>query len=194
MLMNVKAGTLKAIASLVACMPRGRDKGFTPVLGMVRIGDGYAVATDRHIMGAIRVPEFDGVDGEILLSEAVLKVLGTVKGSVMFDTETRVFVVIGTGVTLQAEPEGLYQYPQVLKLVLETRTGGVRATDWSMNPALLGLLAKLKDPTSGKVLDSMRLYAPRVDGDVLGAVIAESRLETEDGIPVVRVLMMPQNH
>ena len=192
MLVNIETDTLKAIASLAACMPRGRSKGITPVLEMVRIGDGYAVASDRYIVGAIRVPEFDGVEGEILLSEAVVKVLGTAKGSVMFDTETRVFTVPESGVTVRPEPEGFYNYPQVLKLFPEDRTDGERATDWHMDPARLAQMAKLKDPTSGKAIDSMRVYAPRVDGLALKPVLAESRSETEDGTPVVRVLLMPQ--
>ena len=192
MLVNIETDTLKAIASLAVCMPRGRNKGVTPVLEMVRIGDGYAVASDRYIVGAIRVPEFDEVDGEILLGEAVLKVLGTAKGMVTFDTETRVFTVLGTGVTMRAEPEGLYNYPQVLNLFPEDKTDGERATDWHLNPELLAKMAKLKDPTSGKAIDSMRIYAPRVEGLALRPVLAESRSEAEDGTPVVRVLMMPQ--
>lgn len=192
MLVNIETGTLKAIASLAVCMPRGRSKGITPVLEMVRIGDGYAVASDRYIVGAIRVPEFDEVDGEILLSEAVLKVLGTAKGMVTFDTETRAFTMLESSVTLRAEPEGFYNYPPALKLFPEDKTGGERATFWHLNPALLAKLAKFKDPTSGKAIDSMRIYAPRVDGLALKPVLAESRSETEDGTPVVRVLMIPQ--
>ena len=48
MLVNIETNTLKAVASLVAFTPRGRFKGAVPVLELVRIGDGYAMATDRY--------------------------------------------------------------------------------------------------------------------------------------------------
>ena len=191
MLVDIETSTLKAVASLVAFTPRGRFKGSVPALEVVRIGDGYAVATDRHIMGAIRVLEFDGVEGEVLLSEAALKVLGAATSVVTFDTETRLFTVLGTGLTVAAEPEGRFQYPPVLRLFPDNKTDGGRATDWLMHPANLALLAKLKDPTTGKALDGVRIYAPRVDGGAVKPILVESRSESADGVPLVRVVMMP---
>lgn len=191
MLVDVKANTLKSVASLVACIPRGRFKGKTPVLELVRIGDGYAVGTDRYVAGAIRVPEFDGVEGEILLSEAALKVLGAAKGLVTFDTDTRLFTVIGTGAKVSAEPGGRWNYPPVLSLIPERDKYCERATDWVMSPANLARLAKLKDPTTGRTLEGVRFYAPRVDGGALKPVLMESRSESVDGTPLVRVVMMP---
>lgn len=192
MLVNIETNTLKAVASLVAFTPRGRFKGTVPALELVRIGDGYAVGTDRFILGAIRVPEFDGVEGEVLLSEASLKVLGAAKSLVTFDTETRTFTVPGTGVIVSAEPEGRFQYPPVLRLLPEPEMSGERATDWLMDPGFLARLAKLKDPTTGKALEGVRIYAPCVDGGVVKPVLVESRDESSDGVPLVRAVMMPQ--
>ena len=193
MLVNIETNTLKAVASLVAFTPRGRFKGAGPALELVRIGDGYAVATDRYVLGAIRVPEFDGVEGEILLSEASLKVLGAARGPVTFNTETRLFTGLGTGVTVSAEPEGRWDYPSVLRLIPERGSDGERATDWPMSPSNLARLAKLKDPTTGKALDGVRIYAPKVGEHALRPVLVESWSEFVNGTPLVRVAMMPMH-
>ena len=193
MLVNIETNTLKAVASLVAFTPRGRVKGMVPALELVRIGEGYAVATDRYVLGAIRVPEFDEVEGEVLLSEASLKVLGAAKSLVTFDTETRTFTVVGTGVAVSAEPEGQWSYPPVLRLIPERGAVGERATDWLMSPSNLALLAKLKDPTTGKALEGVRIYAPKVGGGAVKPVLVESRGESVDGLPLVRAVMMPMH-
>ena len=131
------------------------------------------------------------MEEEVLLNEAVLKVLGAAKGPVTFDTETRAFTVVGTGMTVSAEPYEWWQYPPVLRMIPEDKTSGERATDWSMNPANLALLAKLKDPTTGKALEGVRIYAPKVGDHALSPVLVESRSEFVDGTPMVRVAMMP---